>query len=232
MLSIIPTPLGNLEDITLRALETLKKIDWLACEDTRRTLVLLRHFKIEKTLRSYHAHSSHHREDFILEALRQGQHIGLVSDAGTPGLSDPGVSLIQQALAEGIKVESLPGPCAAITALVGSGLPTDHFFFIGFLPRRPSRAERLLRHAASLESTIVVYESPYRVRKTLEQVIKIWGEACQVVIAREVTKFFEEWIRGTASQVLTQLGERELKGEVVILLKPSTTDEEKPENDD
>ena len=217
-LFIVPTPLGNLGDITRRAIETLQTADAIACEDTRRTLGLLNHLGISKPLWSYHAHSDGRRERQIIQALLDGKKVALVCDAGTPGLSDPGTELIQEALKEQVAVISLPGPCAAVTALVASGLPTDRFFFIGFLPRRPSRAKRVLEKALSLESTLVLYESPFRTVDTLEIIQTLAGPQVPVVVARELTKVFEEYIRGPISEVLAQLEGKTIKGEIVILI--------------
>jgi 16S rRNA (cytidine1402-2'-O)-methyltransferase len=216
-LYVVPTPLGNLADITLRAVDTLRGVDLVACEDTRRTLGLLNHLGISKSLWSYHAHSPNKRPRQLLEALESGKNVALVCDAGTPGISDPGTYLVQAALESGIPVVPLPGPNAAITALVASGLPTDRFFFIGFLPRRTSRARRMLEGAASTQGTVVIYESPYRTHDTLELIETVAGPETSVVVARELTKIHEEIIRGTAREVREKLQGRELKGEVVIL---------------
>lgn len=216
-LFIVPTPLGNLSDLTLRAIETLKKVDLVACEDTRRTLGLMNHLGLSKPLWSYHAHSPRQRPLQLLHALEAGKSVALVSDAGTPGISDPGTALVQEALRNGVPVVSLPGPCAAVTALAGSGLPTDRFFFIGFLPRRTSRARRMLEQASSSGGTVVIYESPYRTRATLELIQTVAGPDVPVVVARELTKIHEEILRGRAADVLAQLEGRTLQGEVVIL---------------
>src|SRR5258706_1226659 len=194
-LYIVPTPLGNLGDITLRAVEALRQADLIACEDTRRTLRLLNHLGITKPLVSYHAHSDTRRQNEVLRSLQAGKRVALVSDAGVPGLSDPGTPLVQGAIAANIPALSLPRPCAAITALVGSGLPTDRFFFIGFLPRRPARAKRALSEAASAGGTVVIYESPYRTAETVGWVEEIAGPETPVVIARELTKIHEEFLR-------------------------------------
>jgi 16S rRNA (cytidine1402-2'-O)-methyltransferase len=221
----VPTPLGNLADITQRAVEVLNGADLIACEDTRRTLGLLNHFGISKPLWSYHAHSSDRKTNQILSALSAGKRVAVVCDAGTPGLSDPGTELVQAAIEAGHPVVSLPGPCAAITALVASGLPTDRFFFIGFLPRRPVRARRLLKQAAETGSTVVVYESPFRTRDTLELIETVSGPETPVVIARELTKVFEEFVRGTVREVRDKLEGRDIKGEVVILFHTTPTEE-------
>jgi 16S rRNA (cytidine1402-2'-O)-methyltransferase len=220
-LFLVPTPLGNLGDITLRAIETLKQADLIACEDTRRTLGLLNHLGISKPLWSYHAHSPKQRPRQLLNALESGKSVALVCDAGTPGISDPGTFLVQAAIEQGVPVVSLPGPCAAIAALVGSGLPTDRFFFIGFLPRRPARAKRALAEAAATGGTAVVYESPFRTKDTLELIAEIAGPDAPVVVARELTKIHEEIIRGKARDVLDRFKGRDVLGEVVILFQGS-----------
>jgi 16S rRNA (cytidine1402-2'-O)-methyltransferase len=221
-LYLVPTPLGNLQDITLRAIETLRQADLIACEDTRRTLTLLNHLGISKPLVSYHAHSVGSRARSLIFALQEGKKVALVCDAGTPGLSDPGTELVQAVLTEKLSVCSLPGPCAAITALVGSGLPTDAFFFIGFLPRRPARAKRRLQEAAASGATVVLYESPYRTRSTVEWVRDLLGAGTRMVVARELSKVYEEYLRGTAGELADLLASRELKGEVVILFQKAT----------
>ncbi len=228
-LYLVPTPLGNLGDLTLRAIEVLKDVDVVACEDTRRTLGLLNHLGITKTLWSYHAHSSSGKTHQVIRALEDGKRVAVVTDAGTPGLSDPGTELVQAALEADIPVVSLPGPCAAITALVASGLPTDRFFFIGFLPRRPARAKKMIAKALATESTLVIYESPYRVKDTLALVKGLVPPETPVVVARELTKVYEEFIRGSIESVIERLGDKEIKGEVVLLVHPTTTDNE---NDD
>jgi len=229
-LILVPTPLGNLGDITRRAVEALTQADAVACEDTRRTLGLMNHLGLSKPLFSYHAHSSDHKTNRVLEAILNGKTVALVSDAGTPALSDPGEDLVRGAIKEGIPVVSFPGPCAAITALVASGLPTDRFFFIGFLPRRPARAKKALQKVLDSESTGVIYESPFRTKETLEWLQTLAGPALQVVVARELTKVYEEFIRGAVGDVLNQLGDKPLKGEIVILFRtPDVVKEEDTE---
>jgi 16S rRNA (cytidine1402-2'-O)-methyltransferase len=218
-LYIVPTPIGHLSDITLRAIEVLKRVDLIACEDTRRTLKLLNHLGIAKPLYSYHAHSSPRKLGALVQALQGRKQVALVSDAGTPGLSDPGTPLVQAAIEANIPVISLPGPCAAITALVGSGLPTDRLFFIGFLPRRAARAKRALALALGTEATVVIYESPYRTVETLGWIAEVAGPETPVVIGRELTKIHEEYIRGTAADVASRLTARPPIGEIVILFK-------------
>jgi len=205
--------------MTLRAVEALKQADLIACEDTRRTLRLLTHLGISKPLVSYHAHSDTRRQNEVLRALESGKKVAIVSDAGTPGLSDPGTPLVQAAIGANIPVMSLPGPCAAITALVGSGLPTDRFFFIGFLPRRPARAKRVLTLAMASEGTVVIYESPYRTADTLQWIEEIAGPDVPVVVARELTKIHEEFLRGSANEIRERLQAKPPIGEIVILFK-------------
>lgn len=229
-LYLVPTPLGNLGDLTHRAIDVLTDVDLVACEDTRRTLTLMNFLGLSKPLWSYHAHSPRHRPRQLLDALETGKTVALVCDAGTPGLSDPGTPLVQAALAEGRPVVSLPGPCAAITALVGSGLPTDRFFFIGFLPRRPARARRAIEQAASGGTTVVIYESPYRTRDTVEMIETLCGPETPVVIARELTKRHEEFLRGTAQTLRERLDQTPPIGEVVIMFdsRKETEKEEDP----
>ncbi|MFA5975376.1 MAG: 16S rRNA (cytidine(1402)-2'-O)-methyltransferase [Elusimicrobiota bacterium] len=217
-LCIVPTPIGNLGDITRRAIETLQQADLIACEDTRRTLGLLNFLGISKPLWSYHAHSPRHRPRQLIDALQAGKRVALVCDAGTPGLSDPGTHLVKTAIEAGIPVVSLPGPCAAITALVGSGLPTDRFFFIGFLPRRTARAKRVLEKALASEATVVVYESPYRTAETVRLIAELAGPGTPLVIARELSKVHEEFIRGRAQDIVAALEAQPPIGEVVILV--------------
>jgi 16S rRNA (cytidine1402-2'-O)-methyltransferase len=218
-LYIVPTPLGNLGDLTQRAVKVLGQVDLIACEDTRRTLGLLNYLGLQKTLWSYHAHSPRKRPRQLLDALLAGKRVALVCDAGTPGLSDPGTFLVQAAIEAQIPVVSLPGPCAAITALVASGLSTDRFYFIGFLPRRPARAKRAITQAAASEATVVIYESPYRTRETVRWIEEIKGPETPVVIARELTKIHEEYLRGSARDIGQRLDEKPPIGEVVILFQ-------------
>jgi 16S rRNA (cytidine1402-2'-O)-methyltransferase len=201
-------------------------VDLIACEDTRRTLGLLNFLGISKTLWSYHAHSPRSRPRQLLEALKSNKCVALVCDAGTPGLSDPGTFLVHSAVEEGIPVVSLPGPSAAVAALVGSGLPTDRFFFIGFLPRRTARAKRVLEQASSTESTVVVYESPYRTAATVEMIAEVAGPETPLVIARELSKVHEEFIRGSAREIAAVLNDKPPIGEVVIMFNKNQEEEE------
>ncbi|RLJ71192.1 16S rRNA (cytidine1402-2'-O)-methyltransferase [Hydrogenivirga caldilitoris] len=215
-LYVVPTPIGNLKDITLRALEVLERVEYIACEDTRRTSILLNHYKIKgKKLISYYEPKEEKQIPRILKVLKE-KDVALVSDAGTPSISDPGYRLIRACLSEGIEFEVLPGPSAVITALVGSGLPTDRFLFAGFPPKKGTK--RFLEELLSCgEVTFILYESPKRVLKTLSLLRELVGEA-DVCIARELTKLHEEYIRGSLSHVIEELERRSnLKGEVVLI---------------
>ena len=216
-LSIVATPIGNLEDITLRALRILKEVDLIACEDTRRTLKLLNHFGIKKRLISYFEHNELGRLPEILSLLKAGQNVALVSDAGTPTISDPGFPLVREAVACGIRVEPIPGPCAAITALATSGLPTDRFLFIGFLPQKRGKRRSLLESLRDEEGTIILYESPHRILKALTDIASVLGNR-PLVIVRELTKVHEEFVRGSADEISRSLQGAEIKGEFVVLV--------------
>lgn len=215
-LYIVSTPIGNLEDITLRALRILKEADLVCAEDTRVTGRLLAHYQIKNTLLSYHSYNEAARIPQILNHLNEGRRIALVSDAGTPGISDPAHKLVKAAISAGIPVEPLPGPTASIAALVASGLPTDRFVFEGFLPRKKGRQTRL-KFLSEEPGTIILYESAPRIQKTIEDIVKNFGNR-YIVISRELTKKFEEFIRGYAGEVLQELKNRRLKGEIVLLI--------------
>jgi 16S rRNA (cytidine1402-2'-O)-methyltransferase len=219
VLYIVPTPIGNLEDITLRALRTLKECDLIACEDTRQSLKLLSHFKISKSLISFYSYNERHKIKHILNKLSEGLNIALISDAGTPGISDPGHTLIKESINKGIKVEVLPGASAVITALVGSGLPTSDFIFCGFLKRKPGKMRKELLELVNLQKTIIFYESPHRVLKTIEICADVFGRDANICIARELTKKFEEFLRGTIDWVLENMKKKQnLLGEFVVLI--------------
>jgi len=224
-LYIVSTPIGNLEDITYRAVRILSEVDVICAEDTRVTGKLLKHYEIENRMLSYYAHNAKGRIPQVLEMLHNGQHIAVVSDAGTPGISDPSERLVSAAAAEGIRIIPIPGACAAITALVVSGIPTDRFVFEGFLPKKKGRQTRF-KLLAEEERTIVVYESPHRIQKTLEDIVKHMGNR-YIVVLRELTKRYEEIIRGSAVDLVQNLSSRKLKGEIVLLVagnKFDTTD--------
>jgi 16S rRNA (cytidine1402-2'-O)-methyltransferase len=212
-LYVVSTPIGNLGDITLRALEILKNVEYIACEDTRHTLKLLNHFGIKKPLISYHQHSNISKIEQIISTVKDGQNVALVTDAGTPGISDPGEFLIQKAIENEIEIESIPGVSAAITALSISGLSTSEFVFIGFLPHKKGR-QTLLKELASIKRTIILYESPYRIKKLLAEILEYFGDR-DVAISRELTKKFEQTYRGKISQILPEIKE---KGEFVVII--------------
>jgi 16S rRNA (cytidine1402-2'-O)-methyltransferase len=220
-LYLVATPIGNLEDITLRALRTLKECDVIAAEDTRHTGRLLRHYGIQKPLISYFRFNEARRSAEILERLGRGEKIALVTDAGTPGISDPGERVVRAVLDAGLRVEPIPGPCALVAALTASGMPAEEFHFIGFLPHKSGQRRRELERVGRLPGTLVLYESPYRVEKLLGELQEIFGDR-QVVLARELTKKFEEFLRGTATALLTALQQRKLKGEFVVVVEPAT----------
>jgi len=216
-LYLVATPIGNLEDITLRALRTLKDCDVVAAEDTRRTGQLLKHFHISKPMLSYFQFNEAKRSEEIIERLRRGEKIALVTDAGSPGISDPGERVVRAARAAGMRVESVPGPCALIAALTASGLPTDEFHFIGFLPHKSGQRRKQLEALQGFAGTLVLYESPYRIDKLLAELAEVFPERL-VVLARELTKKFEEFLRGKPAELLEVTKQRSLKGEFVVLV--------------
>jgi len=218
-LYVIATPIGNLEDITYRAVRILGDVDLVAAEDTRHSLKLLNHFNISKPLTSYFDHNQQFKGERILSALVQGKSVALISDAGTPCISDPGYQLVRSAVAEGIPVIPIPGPCAAVTALSASGLPSDCFTFAGFPPSRQGKRRTFLADLAMLPGTLLLYEAPHRLENTLRDIREVMGER-QVVVARELTKIYEEFIRGTVSDVMIAVSGGKVRGEVVILLSP------------
>ncbi len=218
ILSIVATPIGNLEDMTYRAVRVLKEADLIASEDTRHTRKLLDHYGIDKPTISYHEHNELDRAADLIGRLQGGSNIALVTDAGTPLIADPGYRVVSQAAAAGLTVISIPGACALVTALAGSGLPTDSFFFGGFLPARRTQRRRALEEAGELPSTIAFYEAPHRIREALADVVEVLGDR-EVVVCRELTKLHEEWARGTASVVAAKFEERVVvKGEITLLI--------------
>jgi 16S rRNA (cytidine1402-2'-O)-methyltransferase len=216
-LYIIATPIGNLEDITYRAVRILGEVDLIAAEDTRHSLKLLNHFGISKPLTSYFDHNQQFKGERILNALRRGKSVALISDAGTPCISDPGFQLVRDAVAENIPVVPVPGACAAVAALAASGLPTDNFTFAGFPPSRQGKRRTFLSDMNALPGTLVLYEAPHRLVGTLSDIREILGER-QVIVARELTKIYEEFIRGSASEVIAAVSQDIVRGEVVILI--------------
>jgi len=232
ILYIVATPIGNLGDITLRALETLKAVDMIAAEDTRRTIKLLNHYEIKNKLISYHEHSKLEKEETLIENLKQGKSIALVSDAGTPLISDPGFGLVNRATDEGIKVVPIPGVSAVITAISVSGMVSGGFRFEGFLPAKTSERNERLSVLSTIDLPCVFYEAPHRITSTLKAIVKIYGREREVVIARELTKIHETFMRGQAGTLLTEIEATPLKGEIVLIVDGKTqqrkeaTDEE------
>jgi len=216
-LYLVSTPIGNLEDITLRALRVLREADIIAAEDTRHTRKLLKRYEITTKLTSYHEHNKEAREGFLLDVLEGGD-LALVSDAGTPGLSDPGFELVQAALERGYEVTSIPGPSAPIAALVASGLPTDSFIFLGYLPRKASARRALLESLSNERRTLVLFEVPHRIQKTLGDLIAILGKDRLAAMGRELTKLHEEIVRGTLGEVQAHITSREPRGEYTLVL--------------
>ena len=216
-LYLVPTPIGNMDDITLRAVDVLREVDFILAEDTRTTSFLLRHLGIEKKLHSHHKFNEHATVKMVAGSIAAGRNAALVSDAGTPGISDPGFLLVRTCVEAGIEVETLPGATALVPALVQSGFPCDRFCFEGFLPQKKGRAKQL-QSLADEERTMVFYESPYRVVKCLEQFAEVFGSERRVSVSRELTKKFEQTVRGTVAEVLEHFRTTEPKGEFVIVL--------------
>ena len=217
-LYIVPTPIGNLEDITLRALRILRETDIILAEDTRVTRKLLTHYQIDKLVLAYHQYNEHRQLAHFLSVIEQHNHLALVSDAGTPGISDPGFLLIRACLQNGIEVECLPGATAFVPALVNSGFSCDRFYFYGFLPHKKGRKTSLERLSA-LEETVILYESPFRLLKTLEQLKETMGGERKVCISRELTKIYEENFRGTVAEAMSHFSAKTVKGEIVMLIE-------------
>ncbi|NUJ97250.1 16S rRNA (cytidine(1402)-2'-O)-methyltransferase [Candidatus Gracilibacteria bacterium] len=217
MLYIVSTPIGNLDDITLRALKILENVDFVACEDTRKTGILLAHFNLKKKLISYHSHSGEMKGEKIIELLKSGNSIALVSDAGTPGISDPGYPLIQKAIEENIEIIPIPGASAFLTCLQASGMQANHFTYLGFLPIKKGR-KTLLEKLKQKEHPVIIYESVHRIEKTLSELKEIFGENHQAVVGRELTKKFEEIKRGNFGEMYKYFQNKEKqKGEFVII---------------
>lgn len=216
-LYLVPTPIGNLEDITLRAIRILKEADLILAEDTRVTAKLLKHLEVGTKMQSFHEHNEHKIVGDIVAKLEAGMNIALVTDAGTPGISDPGFLLVRECVKSGVDVETLPGATAFVPALVNSGLPCDRFYFEGFLPHKKGRQTRL-EYLSQLDQTIVLYESPYRIVKTLEQLGEYLGADRPASISREITKMFEETVRGSLAELAQHFKEKAPKGEFVIVV--------------
>ena len=216
-LYIVPTPVGNLEDMTFRAIKVLKEVDFILAEDTRTSSVLLKHFGIENRLMAHHKFNEHHSVAGVISLLKQGQTGAVISDAGTPGLSDPGFLVVRACAAEGIEVECLPGATAAIPALVNSGLPMDRFCFEGFLPPKKGR-QTCLQQLSTESRTMIFYESPYRVVKTLQQLAELLGGTRQASVSREISKIHNETVRGTLDELILHFTQHEPKGEFVMVV--------------
>jgi 16S rRNA (cytidine1402-2'-O)-methyltransferase len=220
-LYVVATPIGNLEDISYRAVRVLKEADLIACEDTRHTAKLLHHYEIDKPTVSYHEHNEAARAEELVAKLEQGMNIAQVSDAGMPGISDPGYRVIKLAIERGVPVVPIPGASAVVVALAASGLPTDNFQFLGFLPARSGERRTLLESVRDAQHTTVVYEAPHRIAETMKDVVELLGSERPVVLARELTKVHEEFIRGSAAEVLQRVEKHELKGEMTLLIGKS-----------
>jgi len=224
-LYLVATPIGNLEDITLRALRILKEVNLIACEDTRHTTKLLNHFGIETPRQSYHQHNESTSAEKILEKLRAGENVALVSDAGMPLISDPGHRLVAACREEGIEVCPIPGACAAVAALSGSGLPADNFYFAGFLPHSRNQRRKRIEELASLNCTVIYYEAPHRILSSLEDLAAILGTR-RICLARELTKIYEEWLRGTAAELISCLEARsKIQGEITLVVEEGQINE-------
>ena len=224
---VVPTPVGNLEDMTYRAVRLLGEVDLILAEDTRTSSVLLQHYDIHNTLQSHHKFNEHQTAAAVVDKLKGGMNIALISDAGTPGISDPGFLLVRECVREGVEVECLPGATAFVPALVSSGLPDERFCFEGFLPQKKGRQTRLeaLRDETR---TMVFYESPYRMVKLLEQLAEVFGAERRVCVSREISKVHEEHVRGTISEVLSHFAEHEPRGEFVVVVEGSGTETKQP----
>jgi len=224
-LYLVATPIGNLEDITLRALRTLKECDVVAAEDTRRTGQLLKHFGISRPLLSYFQFNEAKRSEQIIERLGRGEKVALVTDAGSPGISDPGERVVRAAIAAGFRVEPVPGPSALIAALTASGLATEEFHFIGFLPHKSGQRRKKLAELSGFAGTLILYESPYRIEKLLAELKEVFPER-ELVLGRELTKKFEQFLRGSPAQLMEIAAKRSLKGEFVVMVAGGTDSRE------
>ncbi|MDY3318654.1 16S rRNA (cytidine(1402)-2'-O)-methyltransferase [Riemerella anatipestifer] len=219
-LYFVPTPVGNLEDMTFRAIKTLKEVDYILCEDTRTSGVLLKHYEIAKPLKSYHLHNEHQATDKVVQDLQNGMNIALITDAGTPGISDPGYLLAKACADNNIEMICLPGATAFVPALVVSGLPNNEFVFAGFLPPKKGRQTKL-KQLAEEKRTVVLYESPHKINTTLEQIKTFFGEHTRVSLSREISKKFEETKRGSIDELIAFSQSKSLKGEIVLVINNS-----------
>ena len=231
-LYIVPTPIGNLSDITLRAIDTLKSVDVILAEDTRTSGKLLKHYQIEKPLQSFHNFNEHKIVESLVSRMKRGEVMALISDAGTPGISDPGFLIARASIQAGLLIECLPGPTAFVPALIKSGLGADRFVFEGFLPQKKGR-QTMLKKLAAEERTMIFYESPHRLLKTLQQFGEYFGADRKISVSRELTKLFEETVNGSIAQVLQHFAAKEIRGEIVIVLEGRSklkADNEYPED--
>jgi 16S rRNA (cytidine1402-2'-O)-methyltransferase len=227
-LYVVGTPIGNLEDISYRAVRMLKEADLIACEDTRHTAKLLHHYAIDKPTVSYHEHNEAARAEELVAKLELGLNVAQVSDAGMPGISDPGYRVIKLAIERGVQVVPIPGASALVAALAASGLPTESFQFLGFLPAKSGQRRTMLETLRHAEHTTVVYEAPHRIAETMKDIVELLGAVRPVVLARELTKIHEEFIRGTAAQLLHRVQEHELRGEMTLLIGKGEVEETQP----
>lgn len=229
-LFVVPTPIGNLEDITLRAINVLKSVDLILAEDTRTSLFLMKHLQIEKPLKSYHQHNEHKILEEIISTLNSGKNIALVSDAGTPGISDPGFLLIRECISNDLKVTTLPGATAFVPALVNSGFPCNEFSFYGFLPQKKGRQTKL-KLLTQEEKTFVLYESPFRLVKLLEELKQFLGEHRRACVSRELSKMFEENKHGTLPELIAYFSSKTVKGEIVVVVEGISSKQNKHEDE-
>jgi len=229
-LTVVPTPIGNLEDMTFRAIRVLKEADLILAEDTRTTSILLKHYSIENRMQSHHKFNEHQTVELIAERIKEGENIALVSDAGTPAISDPGFMLVRECIRQNIEVECLPGATAFVPALVSSGLPDEKFCFEGFLPQKKGRQTRLKELSEECR-TMIFYESPFRICKTLTQFAEYFGVERQVSVSREISKIHEETVRGTLEKIIAHFTMNEPKGEFVIVLEGKNKKEKRNNND-
>lgn len=230
ILYFVPTPIGNLEDMTFRAVKILKEVDYILCEDTRTSGFLLKHYEISKPLKSYHLHNEHQTTKKVVDDLKNGQNIAIITDAGTPGISDPGYLLAKAVADENLEMQCLPGATAFVPALVVSGLPNNEFLFAGFLPQKKGRQTKL-KQLAEEKKTIILYESPHKINTTLEQIKEFFGEETKVSLSREISKKFEETKRGTINELIDFSKSKTLKGEIVLIIsnvQQKEEGEEKP----
>jgi len=217
-LFLVPTPIGNMEDITLRAIRALREADLILAEDTRTSSKLLKHYDIQTPMQSYHQHNEHQKTEMYARQIGEGKTIALITDAGTPGISDPGYMLAKACIEQHLAVECLPGATAFVPALMVSGLPTHEFLFVGFLPQKKGRQTKL-KELSEEKRTLILYESPHKILSTLEQIAEIFGAERKISLSRELSKMYEETLRGTAGEVVQQCKEHPLKGEIVLLIE-------------